>query len=264
MSQILPQKRSAALDNNNNMSSNRPRPDPPSDNNATEDSSSSSQRYNRLLSILNKSFSQSRTKIEVDGPALIKEVYGDMTSLFGGDNDSDNNNDDDDGVTQLVNLLLGKLDTVHDRFKDETTTSVNNMEKLLSQHHIQPLLSRVEHAIDMVEKADEEFNRLEEADKKSALAAVESARTGGSNAQKFTEYYTYQLKQEYLNMLQGELDTVTSDNEKMDNELQEKWGEWMENLREVKNALALLTQLGSSVGNDEDEEEKEGGRGVDP
>jgi hypothetical protein len=256
MSQILPQKRSAALDNNNNMSSTRPRPYPPADN-VTEDSSS--QRYNRLLSILNKSFSQSRTKIESDGPALIKEVYGDMTSLFGGDNDNDN----DDGVTQLVNLLLGKLDTVHDRFKDETTTSVNNMEKLLSQHHIQPLLSRVEMAIDKVEKADEEFNRLEEADKKSALAAVESARTGGSNAQKFTEYYTYQLKQEYLNMLQGELDTVTSDNEKMDNELQEKWGEWMEDLKEVKNALALLTQLGSSVGNDE-EDEKEGGRGVDP
>lgn len=254
MSQILPQKRSAALDNN--MSSTRPRPDPPSDN--AEDSSS--QRYNRLLSILNKSFSQSRTKIESDGPALIKEVYGDMTSLFGGDNDNDNN---DDGVTQLVNLLLGKLDTVHDRFKDETTTSVNNMEKLLSQHHIQPLLSRVENAIDKVEKADEEFNRLEEADKKSALAAVESARTSGSNAQKFTEYYTYQLKQEYLNMLQGELDVVTSDNEKMDNELQEKWGEWMEDLKEVKNALALLTQLGSSVGNDDDDE-KEGGRGVDP
>jgi hypothetical protein len=258
MSQILPQKRSAALDNNN-MSSTRPRPDPPSDNNATEDSSS--QRYNRLLSILNKSFSQSRTKIESDGPALIKEVYGDMTSLFGGDNDNDN---DDDGTTQLVNLLLGKLDTVHDRFKDETTTSVNNMEKLLSQHHIQSLLLRVENAIDKVEKADEEFNRVEEADKKSVLAAVESARTGsGSNAQKFTEYYTYQLKQEYLTMLQGELDTVTSDNEKMDKELQEKWGEWMEDLKEVKNALALLTQLGSSVGNDE-EDEKEGGRGVDP
>jgi len=245
MSQILPQKRSAALDNNI-MSSTRPRPDPPSDN-VTEDNSDSSQRYNRLLSILNKSFSQSRTKIESDGPALIKEVYGDMTSLFGGDNDNDNN---DDGVTQLVNLLLGKLDTVHDRFKDETTTSVNNMDKLLSQHHIQPLLSRVEMAIDKVEKDDEEFNRVEEADKKSALAAVESARTGGSNAQKFTEYYTYQLKQEYLNMLQGELDTVTSDNEKMDNELQEKWGEWMENLKEVKSALELLTQLGSSVGND--------------
>lgn len=255
MSQILPQKRSAALDNNNNMSSTRPRPDPP-----TEDDNSS-QRYNRLLSILNKSFSQSRTKIEVEGPALIKEVYGDMTSLF---SDNDNNNDNDDGTTQLVNLLLGKLDTVHDRFKDETTTSVNNMEKLLSQHHIAPLLSRVEVAIDKVEKADEEFNKVEEADKKSALAAVESARTGGgSNAQKFTEYYTYQLKQEYLNMLQGELDTVTSDNEKMDKELQEKWGEWMENLKEVKSALALLTQLGSSVGNDE-EEEKEGGRGVDP
>ncbi len=264
MSQILPQKRSAALDNNNNMSSTtRPRPDPPSDN-VTEDNSNSSQRYNRLLSILNKSFSQSRTKIESDGPALIKEVYGDMTSLFGGDNDNDNNNDNDDGVTQLVNLLLGKLDTVHDRFKDETTTSVTNMEKLLSQHHIQSLLSRVEMAIDKVEKADEEFNRVEEADKKSALAAVESARTGSGNAQKFTEYYTYQLKQEYLNMLQGELDVVTSDNEKMDNELQEKWGEWMENLREVKNALELLTQLGSSVGNDDEDDEKEGGRGVDP
>ena len=246
---ILPQKRSAALEGHH-------RPDPPSSD-AANDNSNSNQRYTRLLSVLNKSLQQSRSKVESEAPELIKEVYGDMTSLF---TTTATTGEDNDGVTQLVNLLLGKLDTVHDRFKDETTasSSSNNnkspLDKLLSQHQIQPLLQRVESAISKVEKADEAFQQNEEADKKSAELAIQTARCSGVDAHKFTEYYTYQLKQEYLTTLQKELEEVTTENDKMDVELKEKWEEWMENLGEVKGALELLTQLGRV----EDEEEDRG------
>eukprot|EP00984_Skeletonema_dohrnii_P029432 scaffold20041_cov72-Skeletonema_dohrnii-CCMP3373.AAC.1 len=150
MSQILPQKRSAAMD----------RPDPPS-------STTKSQRYTKLLSVLTKSLQQSRDKVESEAAHLIKEIYGDMTSLF-------TTGEDDDGVTQLVELLLGKLDTVHDRFNDEKSSSSNNMTKLetiLKEQQIQQLLQRVEIAIERVETDEQNFQQDEAADKQSAEEA---------------------------------------------------------------------------------------------
>mmetsp|Transcript_13403 Transcript_13403/g.22848 ORF Transcript_13403/g.22848 Transcript_13403/m.22848 type:complete len:175 (+) Transcript_13403:88-612(+) len=158
MSQILPQKRSAATD----------RPDPPSSTTTTN-----SQRYTKLLSVLTKSLQQSRDKVESEAAHLIKEIYGDMTSLF-------TTGEDDDGVTQLVDLLLGKLDTVHDRFNVEKSSSSSNMTKLesiLEDQQIKQLLQRVETAIERVEMDEQNFQQDEAADKQSAEEAVKQAHT---------------------------------------------------------------------------------------
>ena len=248
---ILPQKRSATLESSRSDS-----PSPPD---------TYSQRYTRLLSVLSKSLQQSRDKVEADAPQFIKDVYGDMTSLF-------TTGEDNDGVTQLVNLLLGKLDSVHDRFSVEPSSSASNetqLEKLLRQHHILQLLQRVETAVDKVEKDEREFQQNEEADKKSAEHAIKKARTARHNvvegklraitidAQKFTDYHTYKMKEEYLDSLKKELEEVGEEIKEMDVALKARWEEWQKNLGDVKGALELLQQLSQA----EEEEEGVSGRG---
>lgn len=258
MSQSLPQKRSAALDHH--------RRDPPS---STSTSDSNSQRYARLQSILTKSLQQSRDKVESEAAQLIKEIYGDMTSLF-------TTGDDNDGVTQLVNLLLGKLDTVHDRFNvdkssdDDDNKSRTKLESLLEQHHILPLLQRVESAIERVETDESTFQQMEDADKQSAWDALKQAQsykvdnvTGKKrkiNPDIFAGYHSNKMKEEYLDSLKEELEGVTKENDEMDGALKEKWEEWQKNLGDVKGALEVLQQLGSV----EEEDEGEGGPPRDP
>ncbi|KAK1743535.1 hypothetical protein QTG54_006156 [Skeletonema marinoi] len=236
MSQILPQKRSAATD----------RPDPPSSTTTTN-----SQRYTKLLSVLTKSLQQSRDKVESEAAHLIKEIYGDMTSLF-------TTGEDDDGVTQLVDLLLGKLDTVHDRFNVEKSSSSSNMTKLesiLEEQQIQQLLQRVETAIERVEMDEQNFQQDEAADKQSAEEAVKQAHTlrvdsvAGKlrkmTADQFAGYHSHKKKEEYFESLQKELGEVTKENDEMEAALVEKWEEWQKNLGDVKGALGVLQQLGS-------------------
>mmetsp|Transcript_25889 Transcript_25889/g.33124 ORF Transcript_25889/g.33124 Transcript_25889/m.33124 type:complete len:249 (-) Transcript_25889:122-868(-) len=243
MSHILPQKRSAATD----------RPDPPSSTTTTN-----SQRYTKLLSVLTKSLQQSRDKVESEAAHLIKEIYGDMTSLF-------TTGEDDDGVTQLVDLLLGKLDTVHDRFNVEKSSSSSNMTKLesiLEEQQIQQLLQRVESAIERVEMDEQNFQQDEAADKQSAEEAVKQAHTlrvdsvAGKlrkmTADQFAGYHSHKKKEEYLESLQKELGEVTKENDEMEAALVEKWEEWQQNLGDVKGALGVLQQL-ESVEEDEGE-----------
>lgn len=230
MSDILSQKRSAT-------------DPPPSDNNT-------STRYNRLLSILSKSLTQSREKVANDAPQTIKECYGDMTSLF-------TSNEDSDGVSSLVDLLLGKLDSVHDRFNSEKlsgSSSTTRLEKLLQQQSIQEVLDKMERAINEVEKEEEEFNIAEEADKNSAREAIKLAKssrispTSGKKrrvmpAENIT-YHAYQLKLEYDESLKKELNDIEKENERLEEELKSKWEEWQRNVEGVKGALETMDKLG--------------------
>ena len=243
MSQILPQKRSA---------------DPPSSA-IGNTSSGTSQRYTKLLSILTKSLQQSREKIESEAPQLINDIYGDMTSLFTTGNGN--------GVNQLVELLLGKLDTVHDRFNVDKSSSSNvtKLETLLEEQQILQLLQRVESAIEKVETDEKNFEQMEAADKKSAEEAVKKAQTlrvdnvAGKlrkiSADSFAGYHSHKMKEAYLDSLQKELEEVNKENEEKVAALKEKWEEWQSNLGGVKDALELLQQLGNV-----EEDEGEGPR----
>lgn len=249
------------------------RPDPPT---STSTTSNTSQRYTKLLSVLTKSLQQSRDKVESIAPQLIKEIYGDMTSLFTtGDEDNDNE-ETDGGVTQLVDLLLGKLDTVHDRFtvdksSTDNSSSMTKLESILEQRQIQSLVQRVEIAIDHVERDERNFEQAEAADKQSAEEALRKAQTlrvntttgklRKVNADEFVGYHSNKKKEEYLQVLQKELEEATRENEEMEGMLKERWGEWEKNLGEVKGVLGLLTQLGSSSGVGEEEEEEEEAEG---
>lgn len=198
-----------------------------------------------------------------------------MTSLF-----TTGDNDNDDGVTQLVDLLLGKLDTVHDRFHvDKSELLPNNtngtkLESILEQQQIQQLLLHVESAIERVERDELNFQQEEAKDKLSAEEAVHKAHTtrtvavensGNSgegksfklrkmSAEQFVGYHSHKMKETYLESLQKELKKVERENEEMEGVLKERWEEWQENLGEVKGVLGLLMQLGNGVDEEEGEE----------
>ena len=172
---------------------------------------------------------------------------------------------------------MGKLDTVHDRFTvDKSSTNSNSssmtkLESILEQRQIQSLVQRVEIAIDQVERDERNFEQAEAADKQSAEEALRKAQTlrvntttgklRKVNADEFVGYHSNKKKEEYLQVLQKELEEVTRENEEMEGMLKERWGEWEKNLGEVKGVLGLLTQLGSSSGVGEEEEEEEEAEG---
>ena len=240
MSDILPQKRSASEQLGPNAG-------PPAYN------------YNRLLSILAKSLTQSREKIASDAPQTIKESYGDMTSLF-------TSSEDGDGVSSLVDLLLGKLDSVHDRFTSEKLTgssSSTRLEKILQQQNIFQVLQKVETAIDEVGRGEREFNEAEVADKKSAREAIKMAKStrmspSGKKRRVMPAesigYHAHKLKMEYQQSLAKELEEIEEENEKLEGELKNKWGEWKKSVEGVKSALETMDELGSGGNGDDDAE----------
>ena len=206
-----------------------------------------SRGYETLLSIVDKALTSSREKVARDASHIIKESYGDLTSLF-------TSSDDSDGVSRLVDLLLGKLDSVHDRFGSErsTSTSLTQLEKLLQQQNIMEVLQKIEAAVDEVENAERQFIEVDMADKNSAKEAIKLAKTSRMSPSgkkrrvlpaESIEYQAYRLKLEYQQSLERELKEVDAENEKLENELQSGWTMWEKNLEGVKSALNVMDTL---------------------
>lgn len=206
-----------------------------------------SRGYETLLSIVDKALTSSREKVARDASHIIKESYGDLTSLF-------TSSDDSDGVSRLVDLLLGKLDSVHDRFGSErsTSTSLTQLEELLQQQNITEVLQKIEAAVDEVENAERQFIEVDMADKNSAKEAIKLAKTSRMSPSgkkrrvlpaESIGYQAYRLKLEYQQSLERELKEVGAENEKLENELQSGWTMWEKNLEGVKSALNVMDTL---------------------
>mmetsp|Transcript_34493 Transcript_34493/g.73456 ORF Transcript_34493/g.73456 Transcript_34493/m.73456 type:complete len:247 (-) Transcript_34493:149-889(-) len=219
-----------------------------------------SARYDRLLSILGKSLDQSREKIAGDATRTIEESYGDMTSLFSSSEDGD------DGVSTLVDLLLGKLDSVHDRLKSKalsgfssswsssSSSSTTRLEEILRRRDIFRVLQKVETAIEGVKREEIEFKEAEAADQKSAREAIKLAKSTRESPTSRKKrrllpaesigYHAHQLKLEYRQSLVKELEEIEAENEKLEGELKDNWGEWEKRVGEVKITLETLGELG--------------------
>jgi hypothetical protein len=218
---------------------------------------SNSTRYDRLLSILSKSLARSREEIASDARRTIEECYGEMTSLF-------TSSDDGDGVTQLVDILLGKLDGAHDRLGADlrrssssvsaSSYSSTQLEKLLERRDIRRSLRRIEKVIDRVEADEREFEEVDAADRESARDAIRSARssraspTSGKRRRVLPHesigMRAYEMKLEYQQSLEMELNEIEGDNARLERELEDGWGEWGEIVEEVKAALDVMEKLG--------------------
>ena len=243
------------------LAQKRPATDPPEEGQdghrqeePTESASSTNinTRYQRLLSVVEKSLAQSRQNIADDAPSTIADSYGDMTSLFASEND-------DDGIETLTTLLMGTLERVHDSFySSQESGSSSLLEKLLKEQSIFELLQRVELSVGEVERTEKEWNEKEEKDSRSARDAVDMARLPGvavnqdgnkSGKKKlilpaeYIGYHAYQLKLQHQQNLLKEISSLEESNEAMERDLKEKWEEWTGRVRKVKGVLAALDEL---------------------
>mmetsp|Transcript_33414 Transcript_33414/g.56806 ORF Transcript_33414/g.56806 Transcript_33414/m.56806 type:complete len:254 (-) Transcript_33414:175-936(-) len=224
-------------------------------------STSHSNYYERLLSILSKSLEQSREKIASDAPSTIRQAYGELTSLF---SQNDNGDNDNDGVSSLVDLLLGKLDSVHYRFastqnpsSSSSTTAAGRksspLEELLQTQQIPQILAKLEMAISNVNQQIQLEEDEERKDQSSAREAIQRAKcTSVKNGKKrrvlpaeSIGYHAFQLKKKYKEDLERELGEIQKENDVLEEALKEKWQEWNEGVQEVKNAVEKMDNLGS-------------------
>ena len=248
----LPQKRPAA------EASDAPSTSGPTNDQAGAAAAGSgcSTRYARLLSIISKCLVQSRDRIATDAPATIRDAYGEMTSLFTSDDE------DGDGVSSLVDLLLGKLNGVHDRLTAERLpgSGRTRLEQLLEENDVKNLLSRVERSIEEVEEEERLFNEAEEADKSSAREAIRAARStrvspGGKRRRVLPSesigYHAHRMKAEYQDGLKKELDEVSAENDRLEAELKSRWDEFQEKLDALRGSLGTLEELGKGAAVDD-------------
>jgi len=216
------------------------------------ENSCGSTRYTRLLSVITKCLAQSRERIASDAPATIRDAYGEMTSLFTSDDE------DGDGVSSLVDLLLGKLDGMHDRLTAERLagSGKTRLEQLLDENDVKDLLTRVERSIVGVEEEERLFNEAEEADKSSAREAIRAARStrvspGGKRRRVLPSesigYHAHRMKAEYHDGLKQELDEVSAENERLESELKSSWDEFQGKLDALRGSLGTLEDLGKGA-----------------
>mmetsp|Transcript_18640 Transcript_18640/g.38735 ORF Transcript_18640/g.38735 Transcript_18640/m.38735 type:complete len:252 (+) Transcript_18640:214-969(+) len=235
-------------------------------NEASKDSPSASEntnsRYRLLLSVIEKSFTQSHQSIANDAHGTIVDAYGDLTSLFASEND-------EKGIETLTTLLMGTLERIHDSF-----TSSNNSEsssllgKLLQEQNILELLQKVETCIDDVDKTEQDWEKKETGDSQSAKEAIDMARlpvsltnqNGGSKGKRklvlpaeLLGYHAYQLKLQHHQKLLREISELKEGNDKGEQNLTNKWEEWNGKVAKVKYVVDVLDKLRS------DEGSKEGG-----
>jgi len=205
---------------------------------------------------------KSREKIASDAPRTIQNAYGDMTSLF-------TSSEDGDGVFSLVDLLLGKLDSMHDRFISEkcysssndpssSSSSMTRLEQILEQHNVFQVLEKLDSAVNQVIREEREFNEAEASDKTSAREAIKLAkctRTSPSSRKKrrvlpaeSIGYHAHKLKLGYQQSLSKELKEIENENEVLEQELANAWAEWESSVEGVKTALATMDTGASKRG----------------
>jgi hypothetical protein len=206
-------------------------------------------RYNLLLTALHKSLTASRSSISTNASATITEAYGDVASFFASETDAS-------GVETLVNLLMSRVDRVHERFVEDGDES--QLEKLLREKDIEQLLKSVESSIEFVDQAEATFHEKEEEDRQSAAQAISNAKMSrisvspsGRERKKrispgeYIGYHAYELKKTHKDELEGELMVVQNENDAMEKELTDLWEEWKGRVKELEGVVGVLGEMSS-------------------
>jgi len=207
-----------------------------------------------LVNIITKSFAKSIQKVAGEAPRTIQDAYGDMTSLF-------TSSEDDDGVSSLVDLLLGKLDSMNYRLLNEKVgsssdgssslpPSMTRLQKILEQQNIFQLLEKLESAANQVKREEQDFNDTEVYDKTSAREAIKLAKCTkmSPSSQKKRRvlpaesigYHSRKLKLEYQQSLLQKLTDVEHENKALEEQLKNNLVEWKLNVEGVKTALETM------------------------
>ncbi|KAL7481482.1 hypothetical protein ACHAW6_007163 [Cyclotella cf. meneghiniana] len=206
-------------------------------------------RYALLLSILQKSLTRTRDRISTEASASILSAYGDVSSFFATDADPT-------GIDTLANLLLSRVDTVHERFAESSvdgSSSRTPLEALLRDRGIEELLGRVENSIRGVDEEECSARVREEMDKQSAREAISMARTSqicnspssGEERKRrllpgeYIGYHAYKLKLEHKESLVRQLEEIEKENDEMVGEMERLWDEWKRRVEELEGVVGV-------------------------
>lgn len=200
-------------------------------------------RSHLLQTAFSKSLNTTRSRIVNSAPTTISTAYGDVTSFFAGD-------DDTTGVDTLVNLLLSKIDKIHE-------ISEGDFAQLSNEYGIVSLLDKVEASIAEVDRQTDQFETRDLADKESTMTAIASAKTqriaivDGREKKKrvlpgeFIGYHAYRSKMDYKNKLEMELKEMERENDEREKELRELWNGWKESVDEFEGVLGKMEEMSS-------------------
>jgi len=235
---------------------------------SSSSTSTSSARYRRLLEVLDRAVTESRTSI--DAGDVVRRCYGEEdASLFGGDGRQSigNINNNKDGTSEeeskeegggssassssssknvLQSLLESTLERVHERVMDDAV-------RFLVDNNVEERLVRLEATISALDRRDAGATAEEERDKESARRAVQEAKTlcGGAGAADSTsvvvvdpaDMVTYRA---YRTML-AERDAVLKQISDVENECRDLEEEKRELSSEVGADLAKVETAGRQL-----------------
>jgi len=184
----------------------------------------SSVRYQRLLSVIEKALSQSKSQLDLE--KVIKEIYGDDASIFGNDDDSDNN--------MLSSVIQSMLERVHDQVQESMT------EHLQSQNVCQQLV-KLEAILHKLEYEQASQQQADEKDKQSARQALEQSKLPkGIQPLDLVNYKAYQRMQQEREVLLNEI-TQT------EKEIQEIKDRQQEQSQAMESRLTKIQQVGQEL-----------------
>jgi preprotein translocase subunit SecD len=193
----------------------------------TEPSSPASQsiRYQRLLEVMDKVMTFSKSQFDVD--KAVKECYGDDASIFA---QSDSNN----GSSGSDNMLQAVLDDLLSSAQDQVA---EEMRKQLKELNVEDKLLKLEKIIQQLEQEEIQQRQAEDDDKQSARQALEQVRLPkGLSPTDIVNYQAFQTMKKEKDAMLEEIATVEREIEQLNAKKEERSRQMEERMSVMKTA----------------------------
>jgi len=199
--------------------------------NATN-TASDSIRYQRLLEVMDKALSNSKSQFDFD--KAVKECYGDDASIFQGDGA------DNMLQTVLENLMVGVQDQV-----------ATDMHSHLKSLEVESKLLKLEAIIQTLEQQDAVKQLAEDADKQSARQALEQVRLPvGLSPSDLMEWTSFQKMtqdrdalQQDIASIQGEIQLLCQEKEQQSQQMNARLSTMKEAGKELEKAADVCSMM---------------------
>jgi hypothetical protein len=201
---------------------------------------SQSIRYQRLLEVMDKAMTFSKSQFDVD--KAVKECYGDDASIFA-QSDS-NNGSSGSGDNMLQAVLDDLLSSVQDQVAEE-------MRQHFKELNVAEKLLKLEKIIQKFEQEDIKQRQAEDDDKQSARQALEQVRLPkGLTPTDIVNFQAFQaMKKEKEAMLEEiatvelEIEQLNADKEERSRQMEERMSVMKEAGRELEKSADVCSMV---------------------
>lgn len=200
--------------------------------------------YDHLLGTVDTTLASSRKSFTTE--EAIKECYGDDASMFEDfeDGSSDNNNS---------NFLASAIDAMVDQVNSKVKS---DMLEFLQEEKVEDRLNDVEEIINELNNHDRVKKEADEADRKSARNALETARLPKDvQPPDILRYETHRLMTQEKESLLAELSKIEVDVEELDNRIKESGGKVDEGVQALQTAKQNLQKSAGQLEESKNEQE---------